>query len=214
MSKSLNKRLFRITILLVMIILSVILLSKAGVFLVVADQQTQRADATIILMGSIADRVLEAGDYYKNGQTQQFIIVNNIQYGSEALEPYGVFIPNFARLSIDALKQLGVPDSAIILLAGRAKSTRDEADTLVAKLRNHPEIKVVSVISSSPHTRRAMMIIKDSFNDNGVEADLIMIPSKYSEFTAKRWWTDRESAKQVFMEWTKIISFVTIEKWL
>ncbi len=190
-----------------------IALSNAGSYLVISDSSNQKTDAAIILMGSIADRVLEASDYYKAGKTEKLFIVNNIQYGSRALEPYGVIIPNFAKLSIDALLQLGVPDSAIILLPGRAASTRDEADTLRALLKSNPQIKSVSIISSSAHTRRAEMIFRDSFQDSGLEVSIIPVPSKYSEFNAQKWWADRESAKQVFMEWVKIISFASVEKW-
>jgi uncharacterized SAM-binding protein YcdF (DUF218 family) len=191
----------------------IVALSNAGSYLVISESSNQKTDAAIILMGSIADRVLEASDYYKAGKTEKLIIVNNIQYGSRALEPYGVIIPNFAKLSIDALMQLGVPDSAIILLPGRATSTSDEADTLRAMLISKPQINTVSIISSSAHTRRAKMIFRDSFQDYGLEVNIIPVPSKYSEFNADKWWTDRESAKQVFMEWVKIISFVAVEKW-
>lgn len=190
-----------------------IALSNAGSYLVLSDSSNQKTDAAIILMGSIADRVLEASDYYHAGKTEKLIIVNNIQYGSEALESFGVIIPNFASLSIDALLQLGVPDSAIIFLPGKATSTRDEADTLITFLISNPNIKTISIISSSAHTRRAKMIFRDSLQDASLEIKIIPVPSKYSEFDAEKWWSDRESAKQVFMEWVKIISFVTIERW-
>jgi uncharacterized SAM-binding protein YcdF (DUF218 family) len=213
-SKSKKLKLISITIAVVLLPAAILFaLSNAGSYLVVSDSSNQKTDAAIILMGSIADRVLEASDYYKAGKTNKLIIVNNIQYGSRALEPYGVVIPNFARLTIDALLQLRVPDSAIRLLPGRATSTRDEADTLSALLISNPQIKSVSIISSSAHTRRAKMIFIDSFQDNGLEVSIVTVPSKYSEFNAQKWWTDRESAKQVFLEWVKIISFVTVEKW-
>jgi len=189
------------------------LLGQAGIFLVKQDKPLQNADAAVILMGSIADRVLEAADAYKEGRFDEIIIVNNIQYGSKALEPFGVHIPNFASLSIDALQQLGIPDSNLTLLPGRATSTRDEADTLASWLINNPNVKVLAIISSSAHTRRASMIFKDSFKDRNIDVMVITIPSRYSEFNASNWWHDRESAKQVFMEWVKIISFVAVEQW-
>jgi len=37
--------------------------------------------------------------------------------------------------------------------------------------------------------------------------------SKYSDFNAAHWYTDRESAKQVFMEYVKISSFLLVEQW-
>lgn len=191
----------------------ILFLRHAGTYLVKQADPLPKSDAAIILMGSIADRVLEAADTYKAGQTDRIVIVNNIQYGSESLQPYGVNIPNFASLSVDALQQLGVPDSLITVLPGRASSTRAEADTIASWLQANPAIDTLAIISSSAHTRRAYMIFSDSFDDAGIHVTLVTIPSKYSEFTGERWWTDRESAKQVFMEWVKILSFVLVEKW-
>jgi uncharacterized SAM-binding protein YcdF (DUF218 family) len=217
MQKSNRIKFFKILILSSLIALVVVLfifLTNAGNYLVANPEQEIKTDAAIILMGSIADRVIEAADIYNGGKTGLLIIVNNNQYGSEWLKNYGVTIPNFAMLSIDALIQLGVPDSAILLLPGDAKSTRDEAETLSQELLLRNDIHSLSVISSAAHTRRAMMIFRDCFDDYGINIQLTPSPSKYSEFNARRWWNDRESAKQVFFEWTKIISFVTIEKWL
>lgn len=198
---------------LMFVLLFIFLLSKAGTFLVRSTVPLPKTDVAVILMGSIADRVLEAADIYNSGLTEQIVIVNNIQYGSEALEPYGVTIPNFATLAVDALIQLGVPQEDIIHLPGRCASTRDEADSIASWLRVHPEIKMLAIISSSSHTRRATMIFSDSFNDHNIEVKLITVPSKYSEFDGEHWWHNRESAKQVFMEWVKIISFVAVEQW-
>lgn len=196
-----------------LIILILWLLSHAGTFLVKESPLVLKADAAVILMGSIADRVLQAADTYKSGLTGRLVIVNNIQYGSEALEPYGVHIPNFTKLSVTALRQLGVPDSSIIHLPGRANSTRDEADTIASWIMRTPGIKTLAVISSAPHTRRAVMIFNDSFSDKGLQIDVISVPSRYSEFNAQKWWTKRSSAKQVFLEWIKLFFFVTVEQW-
>jgi uncharacterized SAM-binding protein YcdF (DUF218 family) len=198
---------------LLFIITLILLLRHAGTYLVKQTDPLPKSDAAVILMGSIADRVLEAADVYKDGLTDRIVIVNNIQYGSESLEPYGVSIPNFASLSVDALIQLGVPDSLITVLPGRASSTRAEADTISSWLKVNPGTDTLAIISSSAHTRRAFMIFDDSFSDNEIDITLITVPSKYSEFTGERWWSDRESAKQLFMEWVKIVSFVLVEKW-
>jgi uncharacterized SAM-binding protein YcdF (DUF218 family) len=213
MKKRVRKSIIVLAVTVVVALLFLWLVMHAGTFLIKQTPPGARVDAAVILMGSIADRVLEAADVYNAGLTHQLVIVNNIQYGSEALEPYGVHIPNFAELSVDALQQLNIPGEDIIHLPGRAASTRDEADTIASWLRIHPQIKSLALISSSAHTRRAAMIFTDSFKDHNIEVKLISIPSKYSEFDGERWWRDRESAKQVFMEWVKIVSFVTVERW-
>lgn len=202
----------KLLLILVAIIASVFLLRSAGTYLVKKDQLSN-ADAVLILMGSIADRVLQTADLYKQGHTNQILIVNNIQYGSEYLAQYNVHIPNFAQLSKQALTQLHIPDSLITIIPGRAASTRAEADSTAAWLKQNPQIDTLIIVSSAAHMRRAIMIFKDSFNDHNLRITIISAPSKYSDFNSQKWWTDRESAKQVFMEYLKITSFLLIEQW-
>jgi hypothetical protein len=57
------------------------------------------------------------------------------------------------------------------------------------------------------------MIFNDTFKDNNLNTIILTVPSKYSGFNAKKWYTHRESAKQVFMEYVKITSFLLIEQW-
>jgi hypothetical protein len=57
------------------------------------------------------------------------------------------------------------------------------------------------------------MIFNDAFNDNNLNIKIYTIPSKYSDFNQQQWYTERESAKQVFMEYVKISSFLLVEQW-
>lgn len=194
------------------IIASILMLRQAGNYLVKYDN-LQKSDATLILMGSIADRVLQTADIYKQNLSNEILIVNNIQYGSEYLEQYNVHIPNFAELSRQALSQLSIPDSLITIIPGRAASTMEEATITAAWLKNHPQTDTLIIVSSAAHMRRAHLIFRKEFKKHGLQVHLITAPSKYSNFNAQKWYTDRESAKQVFMEYTKLASFLLIEQW-
>jgi len=208
-----NKKPIKTLLSLLIIAASLLLLHSAGNFLVRTDLPT-KPTPTIILMGSIADRVLEVNDIYKAGLTDTIIIANSNQSGGEALLQYGITIPNNTALSAQILTQLGIPGSCIIVLPGKTKSTRDEADTLIAWIKNTQiNLQAITIVSSSAHMRRASMIFNDAFNDNDLNIKIYTIPSKYSDFDAKHWYTDRESAKQVFMEYIKMISFLLVEQW-
>lgn len=185
---------------------------NAGTYLIKEDQPTT-APASLILMGSIADRVLQAAVVYKQGLSNEVLIVNNIQYGSEYLAQYDVFIPNLAALSKQALRQFGIPDSLITIIPGHATSTRDEARLAATWLVNHPHIDTLMLISSAAHMRRAHLIFKREFRRQGLHIHLTTSTNPYSGFNAKKWWRDRESAKQVFMEYVKISSFLLVEQW-
>jgi hypothetical protein len=84
--------LLKLSLALLLVSIILILCMSAGNWLVMKDKRV-KSDACIILMGSIADRVLEASDLFKAGLTDRVFIVNNHQYGSEALKAYGVNIP-------------------------------------------------------------------------------------------------------------------------
>ena len=211
-SKMNKKRKLTILIVLLLVFVLLILFRKAGNYLVRHTEITS-AQPTLILMGSIADRVLQTADLYKNGSSTEILIVNNIQYGSEYLAKYNVHIPNFASLSKNALLQFGIPDSLITIIPGRAASTRAEAEITANWLKQNPHIDTLIIVSSAAHMRRAIMIFEDTFNDNDLNVTLLSVPSKYSGFNAKHWWKHRESAKQVFMEYTKLASFLLIEQW-
>lgn len=184
----------------------------AGSFLV-KNAEIVNAHPTLILMGSIADRVLQTADLYKNGSSTEILIVNNIQYGSQYLAQYDVHIPNGAELSKRALTQLSIPDSLITIIPGRAASTRAEAQITANYLKQNLQIDTLIIVSSAAHMRRAIMIFEDTFDDHNLNVTLLSAPSKYSGFNPKKWWTDRESAKQVFMEYVKITSFLLVEQW-
>ncbi len=185
----------------------------AGIWLVKGDV-TEPADAIVILMGSPADRVLETFDLYAAGLAGKIIMVNNIQVGREALEERGVSIPRQSKLSINALSELGIPDSLMLILPGDAASTRDEADTIAAYIIAYePDIKSVILVSSAAHMRRASMIFRDAFKDHQLEIRVMCAPSKYSGFYPEQWWKYRENAKDVFLEYVKIANFQLYERW-
>lgn len=200
-------------ILLAFLVFGLFLLKNAGTYLVEHDR-LQKADAIVILMGSTADRVMEAHDLFKDNMAPLIIIVNNLQLGSDILKQHDVIIPNKASLSIDALSQLGIDKNQIVLLPGAAASTRDEAEILSDYLqKSELSIDTLIIVSSEAHMRRSMMIFKHTFKGHDIQVALQSAPSKYSDFNAQKWWTDRESAKQVFMEYTKIASFLLVEQW-
>lgn len=211
-----NKIIIKTTLILVVFLflgISLLLLKNAGTYLV-KQSPFEKPTPTIILMGSIADRVLEVNDLYKAGLTDTIIIANTNQSGGEALLRYGITIPNNTALSAQILTQLGIPDSCIIILPGKTKSTRDEADTLISWIiKNQINLESITIVSSAAHMRRAYMIFKDAFYDIDLNIKIYTVPSKYSDFNAAQWYTDRESAKQVLMEYTKIVSFLLVEQW-
>ncbi|HMM12738.1 MAG TPA: ElyC/SanA/YdcF family protein [Bacteroidales bacterium] len=193
-------------------ILTGLFLSYAGSWLVF--QKTKfPADIGIILMGRLPDRVLEAITLLKEENIKMVVVPNNIVYDNELLVPYGFELPSEAQRAVVLLGNLGVSDSLIRLLPGNASSTRMEAEALAGYLLLNPHVKSVALITSASHRRRAFLIFSNVLNEYGLAVNLQCCPSRYSSFQPKRWYSNRESAKEVAAEYLKLLWFFLVEKW-
>src|SRR5947207_3407521 len=106
-------------------------LLAAGRMLVVADPLPPRADAIVILGGSIPDRTLAAADLYRAGLAPRVVVTREVaRTGQAALDARGVRLPEDDELTVTALRGLGVPSRAIVVLRRRGISTDSEARTM------------------------------------------------------------------------------------
>src|SRR6266849_2816874 len=97
----------------------------------VADPLPPRADAIVILAGSVPDRALEAVDLYRAGVAPRLVVTRErLHPGDAALRARGVRLPEGDELTIGVLRHLGVPPAAIVRLRRRASSTETEVDTI------------------------------------------------------------------------------------
>lgn len=188
------------------------LVNQAGNFLVVADTPL-KADAILVLMGSRGDRALQAAELWKKGYAQKIIFVEDYEKGREFLAERGIQLPNDALMTTSILNQLGIPDSSILTLPGETRSTINEAEALHQYLLQHPETDTLILVTSQSHSRRATLIFKNQFSQLPHPVVLLSVPSQYDRFKSRDWWKHRESAKQVFMEYVKITSFLLFERW-
>src|SRR5438552_1039354 len=108
--------------------LAAVALLGAGRVLVVADPLPPRADAIVILAGSVPDRTLEAADLYRAGLAPRVVVTRErLPRGQAALRARGVRLPEGDELTVTALHGLGVPPAAIVILARLRASPETEA---------------------------------------------------------------------------------------
>ena len=204
-----SSRFFRI--LLILILSSALLASAAfprmGAWLVIR-QDLEPADAIIILMGSTTDRVLEALDLYQEDMAETFIMVQTRQYGEEHVKERGLDIPTPPEISAMVLAQAGVPDENILILPGSTTSTIDEARAVAGFIEDQPGFESVILVTSSYHTRRALMIFERELGKMEREVTIMAGPSRYSEYQADEWYRDRDSAKWTVLEYMKMAGMV------
>jgi len=186
-------------------------LLAAGRVLVVADPLPPRADAIVILAGSVPDRVLEAADLYRAGLAARVVVTRErLHRGDAALRARGVRLPEGDELTVTALARLGVPPAAIVRLGRRAGSTEGEAATIARWACAHHLARLV-VVTSRAHARRARLIVAQAL---GPRIALTLRPSRHDAFAARRWWRDRRDAKLVLSEYEKLAHYWLRERWL
>lgn len=182
------------------------LLVACGEYLI-SERPLQKADAILVLAGGVPERIVEAVDLYKAGYAPRVIL-------TRGEEPENLDL--LRSLKIPALEdheknlriagELGVPDGAIAVLEPRVNSTYSE----IKLLRNYclkEGFRSVILVTSKSHTTRAYKIF------NFLAADQIRaIPraSRYDTFDPATWWLARRTAKEVFLEYQKLLHYYLI----
>ncbi len=205
-------KLFFITAAAATLLIIFVVIPRMGTYLV-AEHDLVKADALVILMGSLPARALEGAAVYRAGFVRDIIVVQTYVDSEELLAERGVQIPGQAELTRNALAQMGVPIGQIEVLPGGVRSTWEEAQVVCAYLADNREIESLILVTSSFHTRRTLIIFERACRNLDRELELIMRPSSFDTFQADRWWQDRESAKMVVFEYMKLAYFLAWEQW-
>jgi len=184
---------------------------KAGTWLVKEDQPGQ-ADAMVLLMGSIPDRVLQTADLYGRRVAGKVVVVEESMGAYRVLEERGARIISNSTQARNALVVLGIPEDSIVILPGDATSTQMEAEIIRDYLSINPAIETVLLVSSPAHTRRASMIFKAAFKTLEHPVGVYNSPSSYTTFYAEKWWRTKEDIQKVVLEYLKMGNFILFER--
>jgi uncharacterized SAM-binding protein YcdF (DUF218 family) len=175
----------------------------AGHWLPDTDAPT-RARAIVVLGGSYS-RPLFAADLYDKGWAPLVYVSRpRLDPQHAALAELGVRLQRQEDVYAQVLRAKGVPESAIRMLGSGNVSTWEEARK--AREVFGPEFDgpggPLLVVTSSYHVRRARRIFQQVMP--GVEVRVLATP--YEEF-ASRWWTDRDSTRNLILETAKILYY-------
>jgi len=198
-------------ILLVVVSASVATCRKAGTWLVNNDTP-KHADAMVILMGNIPDRVLQAGDLYNKGIAGKVIIVEESMGAFKALEARGAHIISNTMQARNAAISLGIPADSIFILPGEARSTQQGAVIIREFLSKRTDIDTLLLVSSAPHTRRASIIFRKAFEANGNHVSVCSSPCRYTNYRGAGWWKHKEEIQAVLGEYVKMVNFWLFDK--
>jgi uncharacterized SAM-binding protein YcdF (DUF218 family) len=162
-----------------------------------------RADAILVLAGSY-QRPIHAGDLYRQGFAP--LVLVSVAVADPAAAPLAVLgvklVPKEETYE-QTLRAKGVPAERIQRLGTKSLSTVDEAHELRKRYAGKPA--KVLVVTSPFHVRRSRMIFTDALEGSGVSVSVLATPQ---EPFPERWWTSQDAARDVLLEWTKILFYL------
>jgi uncharacterized SAM-binding protein YcdF (DUF218 family) len=179
-------------------------LRGAGRFLAI-DDDLVHSDAIVVLGGARVERWLEAVDLYRAGWATHIVLSpGRIDPAEVRLREAGVRFPAEADLIRDAMVQMQVPASAIIILPASLDNTAQEA-TSVRQSAVPAGWRRLIVVTSKYHTRRARFAFERAFQ--GTATTIRVRGTRYDPATPDRWWTARGDVRWVTSELQKLLLY-------
>lgn len=196
-------------LLLILFLFRLPLLQALGEYLVTQDS-VEEAQIVVILQGSLPDRILHGISLYQRGYAQRVVMVRSHDFSCyDLMEEYGLELPGNVDLNHQVAVQLGVPQEDIIILPGKADSTFDEA-LIVNEYLQEEGVSSLYVVTSKYHSTRSKKIFTHVL---GEERRVLSWPSPYDPFDPTIWWQERRQARNLLLEYLKLINFYLIQRW-
>ena len=147
----------------------------------IIDQPVAKADAVLVLGGGLQYRAFEAARLYKSGACKTVLIVN---VGLMPSEEIGVTESETVLVRRVLLKK-GVPESAIVEVGNKSRSTWDDLDAAKAWALQQ-SVHSLIVPTDIFHTRRVRWICRRQFKGSGIDTFVTAIqPIDYQH---NSWW--------------------------
>lgn len=189
--------LFKAGLALCLIVLILLGLRHAGPALVV--NQPQRSDLILLLAGDENDtRYWKGIELLRAGYAPQMLVdarADAISYGRTAAE----LTEDFIRRSAGGL--------AVHVCPTRGASTLQELQSAAACLQPAAPHRIL-LVTSDYHTRRALAIARQAYPGYSWS----VAAANSGLLSAPRWWADRQNAKEVLLEWQKMVWWELAER--
>lgn len=155
------------------------------------------ADYIVPLGGGAETRPFVAAALYKQQLAPKVLI---FEYGTNDAIRMGV-TSSGTELYRRVLELEGVPPSAIRVVPGIVRDTRDEALAVLHALPPQRPARLV-VVTSPEHTRRALWAFRKVFA--GTHVDIRMAPARHLRFDETNWWRHDEGVLAYLHEYLKL----------
>ena len=180
------------------IVLILLGLCHAGPALVV--NQPQRSDVILLLAGDVNDtRYWKGIELLRTGYAQTMLV--------DTRSDIVAFGRPVAELMEDFIRRSAI-DVPVLVCRVTGDSTLEELQSAYAACIKHTALHSVLLVTSDYHTRRALSIARKIYPQYTWSA----AAANSGLLSAPRWWTDREIAKNVFLEWQKVVWWELVER--
>ncbi len=171
-------------------------LPLVGEFLIVADP-LQPADAVVPLAGE-RERVVYAAEVFRQGHASWFVATDMPHQVPGIRDTY-------AQLVRQEAVWRGVPADRILTVSATAQTTYQEAVAL-RQLSLERGWRILILVTSPYHTRRARLAFRDAFRDTGVT--IIVRPVNPHWYAPETWWRTRDGLRETWTELLKLALYV------
>ena len=166
-------------------------LGAMGAYLVNAGPP-EKADIALVLAGDgEGNRILTAAQLARRGYISRVLVSG----------PSGIYGLHECDLAIPFAVKAGYPESYFLHFENDARSTKEEAQEAVARLRQLGAHKIL-LVTSDYHTRRSGKIFRAAAPD----LEFIVVGAPDTSFTTDGWWHNRQGEKIAFNEWVKTLT--------
>ena len=187
-----------ITLLVVILVFAVLYVARHPIFRLigegwVVEDTLERSDAILVLSDDnfYADRATRAAQIYRQGLGAVVVA------SGRRLRPYA----GVSELMEHDLIERGVPKDKILRVAHDSDNTREEAKAL-AEVARQKKWRIVIVVTSNYHTRRARYIFTHIFP---ADVRLQITGAHDGDFDPESWWEKRISIKKLVREMAGMI---------
>jgi uncharacterized SAM-binding protein YcdF (DUF218 family) len=188
---------------------SVLLLLLAGVWVglrgagrwLVRDDPLSRADAVVVLSGSMPYRAEEAARVFRMGYAPEVWVSRPVSPAGE-LEKLGIHFVGEEEYSREILIHEGVPEKAVDIFPDVIVDTEQEVEEVVRQMRRTGKTKVI-IVTSPEHTRRVRTLWRKLAQDN---TKAIVHAAPEDPFDADHWWRNTTDAFAVVREYLGLLN--------
>jgi uncharacterized SAM-binding protein YcdF (DUF218 family) len=174
------------------------LLRCAGEYLDVATEP-QQVDFVMVLGGDSEIRPFVAAALVKAGLART-VLVPRMKSDPEEIRSGS----SEETMIQGVLRERGVSEKAILLLARPVSSTKDEALALAEFLDDHPDC-TVAVVTSHYHTRRARWVFNKLLGDRAKQLHFVGAPAE--GYDASNWWQSEAGFLAYMNEFVKLVYY-------